>query len=77
MKTAEKIFKKQNPQDGTLPEWAKRLAKEYAKQLLEEYNDRIVENSKNWRDLSGGVYKKVDKESITSQLAKYLKEIGL
>jgi hypothetical protein len=49
---------------------------EELKQLLEEYTNRIVENVKveYKKDLLTG---EVDKESITSQLHKFLKEKGI
>ncbi len=51
------------------------LTPEQLKQLLEDYTNRIVENTKiDW----GVIHAKgVDKETITSQLPKYLKEIGI
>lgn len=59
----------------------KQLMQEYAKQLLEEYTNRIVENAKviENRSLSGmrvGSFS-IDKESITSQLEIFKKEMGL
>lgn len=65
MRTAEEIFKQQNPQDGTIPEWAKRLAVSYAKEAIEQ----CAKNSKvigRWYDGEFIDYKpiSVDKQSI-------------
>jgi hypothetical protein len=55
--------------------------KEYTKDTLEEYTNRIVENAEAktkcypFGDMES--YPVVDKESITSQLPLFLKEIGL
>lgn len=48
---------------------------EYAKKLLEEYTNRIVKNVKTFHVGYGGYM--INKESITSQLPKYLKEKGI
>lgn len=36
MRSITSIFKEQNPQDGTIPAWAKGLAIQYAKEAIEE-----------------------------------------
>jgi len=48
--------------------------KEYTKDILEEYTNRIFENIETTYDSAYNVV--VDKESITSQLDKFLKEIS-
>lgn len=76
MKTAEEIY---YDQFGRKPTWDELFViKEYAKQLLEEYTNRIVENVTITNDYgsSGELFDCVDKESITSQLPQFLKEIG-
>jgi hypothetical protein len=50
---------------------------EELKQLLEEYTNRIVENAKICYISKWSEDKCVDKESITSQLPKFLKEKGI
>ncbi len=53
---------------------------EELKQLLEDYTNRIVENVKIKQEPAifvKGQHISVDKESITSQLQPFLKEIGL
>lgn len=79
MKTVEEILSDKptvvNSQyDAYTPLVVEEAMKEYGKQLLEEYTNRIVENAKiEW---SGSmVTGNVDKESITSQLPKFLKEL--
>lgn len=44
MQTVEQIFEKQNPQDGTIPEWAKKLAETYAKQKWEQACQMQINN---------------------------------
>jgi hypothetical protein len=59
------------------------LTPEELKQLLEEYTNRIVENIKHidvgeiGEDGNHYPYYIVDKESITSQIPKFLKEKGI
>jgi hypothetical protein len=52
---------------------------EELKQLLSEYTNRIVENTKITNDYGSGgeLFDCIDKESITSQLPKFLKEKGI
>jgi hypothetical protein len=69
------------PYKSSITEWFKPteayvFTPEELKQLLEEYTNTIVENAKveYKKDLLTG---EVDKESITSQLPKFLNEIGI
>jgi hypothetical protein len=52
------------------------FTEEELKQLLFDYTDRIVENAQTQCD-EGGETGFVNKESITEQLSKYLKELNL
>lgn len=74
MKTPEEIYKYYTGETLDDKQLTKKAMIEYGKQLLEEYTNRIVENAKiEW---SGSmVTGNVDKESITSQLPKFLKEL--
>lgn len=41
MKTPAQIFEEQNPQDGTIPEWAENLCKAYAEEVAKNTERRL------------------------------------
>lgn len=57
------------------------LTEEELKKLLSDYTDKIVENvdltAESYQSMQEGSICQIDKESITSQLPKFLKEQGL
>jgi hypothetical protein len=79
MKTAEEIY---YDQFGRKPTWDELFViKEYAKQLLEEYTHRIAEHAEIhvefYDELTSEPIYQINRNSITSQLPKFLKEKGI
>ena len=69
----EKIFQQQNPQDGTLPQWAILFAKEVCRQTLKLAAENARTTWKNCNHSSGqycDCLPEIDEESITNTMSQ-------